>query len=488
MTPDLTIAEAGARLRSGELSAVDLLDSVFERASLTEAELHCYLVIDHDGARAQAEAADARLAESRHIGPLHGIPIAVKDNFCTRGLATSCASQILAGYRPPYDATAVTRLRRAGAVLVGKTNLDEFAMGSSTENSAFGPTRNPWDPSRVPGGSSGGSAAAVAVGSAMGAFGSDTGGSIRQPASLCGVVGFKPTYGLVSRFGLVAFASSLDQIGPFARSVADALSLFEVVAGHDPKDGTSYPGPVPEVRSTFHDGVSGVRIGLVKEFGGDGYEPAVVAATNAMVEKLAGSGAEIVEVSLPSFDVALSAYYLIAPAECSSNLARFDGVRYGQRVKGETVEEMMARTRAEGFGPEVTRRILLGTYALSAGYYDAFYGQAQKVRSKIISELNAAYDLVDVLISPTSPTTAFELGAKTQDPLAMYLSDVCTIPSNLSGHPAISVPIGLDDGGLPIGFQVMAPALGEAMLFQVASAVERLAAFTSRPALAAAAV
>jgi aspartyl-tRNA(Asn)/glutamyl-tRNA(Gln) amidotransferase subunit A len=322
----------------------------------------------------------------------------------------------------------------------------------------------------------------------MGAFGSDTGGSIRQPASLCGVVGFKPTYGLVSRFGLVAFASSLDQIGPFARSVADALSLFEIVAGHDPKDGTSYPGPVPQARSSLDDGVSGVRIGLVKEFGGDGYEPAVVAATNAMVERLTSSGAEVIEVSLPSFDVALSAYYLIAPAECSSNLARFDGVRYGQRVKGETVEEMMARTRAEGFGPEVTRRILLGTYALSAGYYDAFYGQAQKVRSKIISELNAAYERVDVLISPTSPTTAFELGAKTQDPLAMYLSDVCTIPSNLSGHPAISVPIGLDDSGLPIGFQVMAPALGEAMLFQVANAVERLAAFTSRPALAGAAV
>ena len=484
MTPDFTIAEAGARLRSGEISAVALLDSVFERAALTESELHCYLVIDHDGARAQAEAADVRLANGQDLGHLHGIPIAVKDNFCTRGLPTSCGSQILAGYRPPYDATAVARLRKAGAVIVGKTNLDEFAMGSSTENSAFGPTRNPWDPGRVPGGSSGGSAAAVAVGSALGAFGSDTGGSIRQPASLCGVVGFKPTYGLVSRFGLVAFASSLDQIGPFARSVADALSLFEVVAGHDPKDGTSYPGPVPEVRASLDRGVSGVRIGLVKQFGGDGYEPRVVAATKAMVERLASAGAEVVEVSLPSFEVALSAYYLIAPAECSSNLARFDGVRYGQRVKGETVEEMMARTRADGFGPEVTRRILLGTYALSAGYYDAFYGQAQKVRTKIISELNAVYERVDVLISPTSPTTAFEMGAKTQDPLAMYLSDVCTIPSNLSGHPAISVPIGLDDGGLPIGFQVMAPALGEAMLFQVARTVEELAAFSSRPALA----
>jgi aspartyl-tRNA(Asn)/glutamyl-tRNA(Gln) amidotransferase subunit A len=482
--PDLTIGEAGVRLRTGDLSSVELLESVLERASMTEAELHCYLVIDHDGARAQAESADRMFADQLDLGPLQGIPIAVKDNFCTRGLPTSCASQILAGYKPPYDATAVARLRQAGAVIVGKTNLDEFAMGSSTENSAFGPTRNPWDPSRVPGGSSGGSAAAVAAGSALGAFGSDTGGSIRQPASLCGVVGFKPTYGLVSRFGLVAFASSLDQIGPFSRTVADALSLFEAVAGHDPKDGTSYPGSVPDVMPSLDSGVSRVRIGLVKELGGEGYEPAVVAAMDSMVTKLTEAGAEVSEVSLPSVDVALSAYYLINPAECSSNLARFDGVRFGLRVEGDTVEEMMARTRAEGFGPEVTRRILLGTYALSAGYYDAFYGQAQRVRTKIIAELTAAYERVDVLVSPTSPTTAFELGAKTQDPLAMYLCDVCTIPSNLSGHPAISVPIGLDDRGLPIGFQVMAPALGEAMLFRVATAVETLAAFHSRPALA----
>ena len=480
---DLTIREAGARLRTGDLSSGELLEAVLERASMTEAALHCYLVIDHEGARAQAETADLRFADGEDLGPLQGIPIAVKDNFCTRGLPTSCASQILAGYRPPYDATAVARLRGAGAVIVGKTNLDEFAMGSSTENSAFGPTHNPWDPSRVPGGSSGGSAAAVAAGSALGAFGSDTGGSIRQPASLCGVVGFKPTYGLVSRFGLVAFASSLDQIGPFGRTVADALSLFEAVAGHDPKDGTSYPGLVPDIRPSLDSGVSGVRIGLVKELGGEGYDASVVAALNSMVAKLTAAGAELCEVSLPSVDVALSAYYLINPAECSSNLARFDGVRFGLRVEGDTVEEMMARTRAEGFGPEVTRRILLGTYALSAGYYDAFYGQAQRVRSKIIAELTTAYERVDVLISPTSPTTAFEMGAKTQDPLAMYLCDVCTIPSNLSGHPAISVPIGIDEGGLPIGFQVMAPALGEAMLFRVATAVETLAAFHSRPTL-----
>jgi aspartyl-tRNA(Asn)/glutamyl-tRNA(Gln) amidotransferase subunit A len=470
-------------LRSGSLTATNLLEAVIERAAMTEAELHCYLNIDHDGARAAATAADVRLASGQARGPLDGIPVAVKDNFCTRGLPTTCSSQILAGYRPPYDATAVARLHQAGAVIVGKTNLDEFAMGSSTENSAFGPTRNPWNPDRVPGGSSGGSAAAVAVGSALGGFGSDTGGSIRQPASLCGVVGFKPTYGLVSRYGLIAFASSLDQIGPFGRTVSDALDLFEAVAGPDPLDATSYPEPLPEIRSHLDRGIEGVRIGLVTELAGDGYEPAVSAAVAEIVARLEKDGGVVSEVSLPSFSVALSAYYLIAPAECSANLARFDGVRYGLRVPGATVEEMMGRSRAEGFGPEVIRRILLGTYALSAGYYDAFYGQAQRVRTLLISELARAYQEVDVLVSPTSPTTAFEIGAKTQDPLAMYLTDVCTIPSNLSGNPAISVPVGLDEAGLPIGFQVMAPALSEQMLFRVAAAVERLAGFSSRPAL-----
>lgn len=480
---DLTITEAGARLRNGDISAVDLLEEVLERASMTEADLHCFLTIDHEGAREAAVSADEKLIGGEDLGPLHGIPIAVKDNFCTRSLPTTCSSQILAGYLPPYDATAVRKLRAAGAVIIGKTNLDEFAMGSSTENSAFGPTRNPWDPSRVPGGSSGGSAAAVAAGSALGGFGSDTGGSIRQPASLCGVVGMKPTYGLVSRFGLVAFASSLDQIGPLGRSVEDAVTLFEAVAGHDPLDATSFPGEVPVIRPTLDGGVEGLRIGLVKELSGDGYELAVSNGVAAMVGKLEGQGAKVIELSLPSFEVALSAYYLIAPAECSANLARFDGVRYGLRMTGATVEEMMARTRAEGFGPEVTRRILLGTYALSAGYYDAFYGQAQKVRTRIINELNEAYEKVDVLVSPTSPTTAFELEARTQDPLAMYLSDVCTIPSNLSGHPAISIPIGLDERGLPIGFQVMAPALGESVLFRVARAVEAEARFDHRPQL-----
>ena len=453
---------------------------------MTEAVLHCYLTIDHEGAAADARASDQRLTDGASRGPLDGIPIALKDNFSTRGIETTCSSQILSGYKPPYDGTAVSRLRSAGAVIVGKTNLDEFAMGSSTENSAFGPTRNPWNPDRVPGGSSGGSAAAVAVGSALGGFGSDTGGSIRQPASLCGVVGFKPTYGLVSRFGLIAFASSLDQIGPFTRTVTDTLTLFEAVAGFDPLDATSYPDPVPEIRPTLDRGVEGLRVGLVKELSGEGYDPEVAGATEAMVRRLEEEGAKVSEISLPTFETALSVYYLIAPAECSANLARFDGVRYGLRVSGETVEEMMARTRAEGFGPEVTRRILLGTYALSAGYYDAFYGKAQKVRSKLIAEIAQTFTSVDVLVSPTSPTTAFELGAKTQDPLAMYLTDVCTIPANLAGTPAISIPIGLDSGGLPIGFQVMAPALGEAVMFQMARAVEQLAGFDSRPRLAAA--
>jgi aspartyl-tRNA(Asn)/glutamyl-tRNA(Gln) amidotransferase subunit A len=480
---ELSIAEAGDRLRRRQLTASDLLEAVLERAAMTEADLHCYLVIDHEGARGAAAAADRALASGEDWGPLHGIPIAVKDNFATKGLATTCSSQILEGYRPPYDATAVSRLRQAGAVIVGKTNLDEFAMGSSTENSAFGPTRNPWDPGRVPGGSSGGSAAAVAAGSALGAYGSDTGGSIRQPAALCGVVGFKPTYGLVSRYGLVAFASSLDQIGPLARTVDDALTLFEAVAGHDPLDATSYEGPVPSVRESFDRGVEGLRVGIVSELGGEGYEPEVSAAVSAAIERLVAEGAEAVEVSIPSFEVALSCYYLIAPAECSANLARFDGVRYGLRVEGATVEEMMARTRAEGFGPEVTRRILLGTYSLSAGYYDAFYGQAHKVRSLLIAEMGRAFGQADVLVSPTSPTVAFPLGARTDNPLAMYLSDVCTIPANLAGTPAISVPVGLDSQELPIGFQVMAPALGEAVLFRVARAVEAAAGFAGRPAV-----
>ncbi len=481
-----SIAEAGRKLRNGETSAVDLLASVLDTASRSEAQVHAFLTIDGEGAREAAARADADLADGIDRGPLHGIPVAVKDNMCTRGLETTAASQILAGYLPPYDATVVTRLRDGGAVILGKTNLDEFAMGSSTENSAYGPTYNPWDPSRVPGGSSGGSAAAVAAGSALVAFGSDTGGSIRQPASLCGVVGMKPTYGTVSRYGLIAFASSLDQIGPFTRTVEDSALALASIWGHDPLDATSYPGDYPDPVAGLDLGVGGLKVGVVKELAGEGYEPAVEEAVSRMVAGLESSGVEVIEVSLPSFDVALAAYYLIAPAEASSNLARFDGIRYGLRVDGSTTEELMARTRARGFGPEVTRRILLGTYSLSAGYYDAFYGQAQRVRVAIQHDFARAYEQVDVLVSPTSPTVAFEAGARTADPLAMYLSDICTIPSNLAGHPAISIPIGLDDAGLPIGFQVMAPALGEQVMYRVAAEVERLAGFSIDPGLAAA--
>jgi aspartyl-tRNA(Asn)/glutamyl-tRNA(Gln) amidotransferase subunit A len=476
-----SIAEAGRKLRAGNASAVSLLEDALDTAARTEAQLHAFLTIDSQGARQAAAQADADFADGIDRGPLHGIPVALKDNMCTRGVETTAASQILAGYVPPYDATVVARLRSGGAVLVGKTNLDEFAMGSSTENSAYGTTYNPWDLNRVPGGSSGGSAASVAAGSSMAAFGSDTGGSIRQPASLCGVVGMKPTYGTVSRYGLIAFASSLDQIGPINRTVEDSALTLQTIWGHDPYDATSYSGEYPDPTAGLGRGVDGLRVGVVTELSGEGFEPAVESIVGEMVAMLEQAGVDVIEVSLPTFEVALSAYYLIAPAEASSNLARFDGIRYGLRVEGSTTEELMARTRAEGFGPEVTRRILLGTYSLSAGYYDAFYGQAQRVRAGIQEDFARAYQEVDVLVSPTSPTVAFEAGARTADPLAMYLSDICTIPSNLSGHPAISVPIGLDAAGLPVGFQVMAPALGEEIMYQVAAGVERLAGFTIAP-------
>jgi aspartyl-tRNA(Asn)/glutamyl-tRNA(Gln) amidotransferase subunit A len=389
---------------------------------------------------------------------------------------TTCSSRILDGWHPPYDASAVVRLREAGAVVVGKTNLDEFAMGSSTENSAFGPTRNPRDPSRVPGGSSGGSAAAVAAGFAPLALGTDTGGSIRQPAALCGVVGAKPTYGLVSRYGLIAFASSLDQIGPIATTVADAAVLLDAMAGHDPLDSTSLSGDVPSASAALDEGVDGLRVGVVSELiNAEGIAPDVVNRVRQAADSLAAVGAKVDEVSVPAVIHGLSAYYLIAPAEASSNLARYDGVRYGLRKPGRDILEMYCATRAAGFGPEVKRRIMLGTYALSAGYYDAYYGQAQRVRTLIIRDFEAAYEQFDVLLAPTTPTTAFELGAKTADPLSMYLSDVCTIPSNLAGHPAVSVPYGSGDDGLPIGVQVLAPALGETVMFRVASALEAAA-------------
>jgi aspartyl-tRNA(Asn)/glutamyl-tRNA(Gln) amidotransferase subunit A len=407
------------------------------------------------------------------------VPVALKDNLCTTGVATTCSSHILEGWVPPYDATVVERLADAGAVVVGKTNLDEFAMGSSTENSAFGPTRNPHDTSRVPGGSSGGSAAAVAAGFAPLALGSDTGGSIRQPAALCGVVGMKPTYGAVSRYGLVAFASSLDQIGPFSRTVADAAALFEAIGGHDPRDSTSIPEPPPPVSAALDEGASGLRVGLVTELvEAEGVQPDVVARVRAAAEALEKAGAKVEDVSVPAVVYGLSAYYLIAPAEASSNLARYDGVRFGLRVDAPTTGEMYDRTRTEGFGAEVKRRIMLGTYALSAGYYDAFYGKSQRVRTLILRDFEAAYRDVDVLLSPTAPSTAFPFGAKTADPLTMYLNDVCTIPSNLAGHPAMSVPFGAGDDGLPVGVQVMAPALGEPTMFRVAAAIEAAAGTT----------
>jgi aspartyl-tRNA(Asn)/glutamyl-tRNA(Gln) amidotransferase subunit A len=412
------------------------------------------------------------VAAGEDPGPLAGVPVALKDNLCTRGIPTTCSSRILEGWCPPYDATVVARLHQSGAVIVGKTNLDEFAMGSSTENSAFGPTHNPHALDRVPGGSSGGSAAAVAAGFACVALGSDTGGSIRQPASLCGVVGAKPTYGTVSRYGLVAFASSLDQIGPLAGNVADAALVLEVIAGHDPFDSTSIPSSAPSVVAALDEGVDGLRVGLARELL-DGVDGDVAARVMAAAEALERDGAKVTEASVPAATYGLSAYYLIAPAEASSNLARYDGVRYGLRVDGADVTDMYSATRAAGFGAEVKRRIMLGTYALSAGYYDAYYGQAQRVRTLIIRDFEAAYASHDLLLAPTTPTVAFPIGAKTEDPLAMYLSDVCTIPSNLTGHPAVTVPYGTGAGGLPVGVQVLAPALGEAVMFRAAAALER---------------
>ncbi len=422
-----------AAVRGGERSAVEVLEYHLAVLAEREGELHAFNLVTEEAARRSAAAVDAVVAEGRDPGPLAGVPVALKDNLCTRGAPTTCSSRILDGWCPPYDATVVERLAAAGAVVVGKTNLDEFAMGSSTENSAFGPTRNPLDPERVPGGSSGGSAASVAASMAAVALGSDTGGSIRQPASLCGVVGVKPTYGRVSRYGLVAFASSLDQIGPLAASVEDAALVLEVIGGHDPRDSTSIPEPMPPIRSRLGDGVDGLRVGLVSELMGEGVDPDVAARVREAAGALEGAGAVVEEVSVPAIRFGISAYYLIAPAEASSNLARYDGIRYGLRVEAATAAETMVETRTAGFGDEVKRRIMLGTYALSAGYYDAYYGKAQRVRTLMIREFDEAYRNHDLLLSPTSPTTAFRIGERTADPLAMYLSDICTVPSNLDG-------------------------------------------------------
>ena len=470
-----TVTDIASQVRSGERSATDVLEEHLSRIEADEPTIHAFNTVIGSEARERAAAVDAAVAAGQDPGPLAGVPVALKDNMCTTGIPTTCSSKILDGWKPPYNGTAVERLYEAGAVVVGKTNLDEFAMGSSTENSAFGPTLNPLDTTCVPGGSSGGSAAAVAAGFAALSFGSDTGGSIRQPASLTGTVGLKPSYGAVSRYGLIAFASSLDQIGPFANTVAGAAAGYEAICGHDPRDSTSIPEPLAPVSPHLSDGVQGMRVGVITELMGEGelqgFEPEVISQTRAAAEALAAAGATVEEVSVPSVVYGLTAYYLIAPSEASSNLARYDGVRYGNRVTGSNTAAMNTATRTAGFGAEVKRRVMLGTYALSAGYYDAFYGKAQKVRTLIIEDFGRAYEKFDVLLSPTSPCVAFPFGAK-DDPMTMYLNDTCTIPSNLSGQPAISVPFGTGARGLPVGVQVLAPMLGEVELFKVAAVLE----------------
>ena len=468
-------------LSRGEVTAVEVLEAVAERVERVEERVNAYITLTLEHARSAAEQADAALRGGKMLGRAAGIPMAVKDVLCTRGIRTTCASRILRDYVPVYDATVLEALRREGLVMVGKANMDEFAMGSSTENSAFGPTRNPWDLERVPGGSSGGSAAAVAAGEAIWSLGSDTGGSIRQPAALCGLVGLKPTYGLVSRFGLVAFASSLDQVGTITRDVRDCAFLLSLIAGHDPRDSTSLKVEAPDYLAALRGEVKGLRIGVPRELMQEGLTAGVRKAVEDTLKVCEELGAEVEEASLPHVDYALSAYYIIAPAEASSNLARFDGVRYGYRdEKGEDMMEMYGRTRAAGFGAEVKRRIMLGTYALSAGYYEAYYGQAQKVRTLIVNDFRAAFERFDVLVSPTSPTPAFYLGEKVEDPLTMYLSDVCTIPVNLAGIPAVSIPCGLEDG-LPVGFQIMGKVLDEPTILRFAAALEEALGFREKP-------
>src|SRR6516162_8726788 len=476
----MTAAELSVALADQTVSATEVTQAHLDRIAAVDDRVHAFLHVAADRALEQAAAIDEERKQGTVRSPLAGVPVAVKDVFATRGLPTTCGSRILNGWHPPYDATIVERLRQAGAIILGKTNMDDFAMGSSTENSAFGPSHNPWDLTRVPGGSSGGSAAAVAAYEAPLAIGTDTGGSIRQPAAVCGIVGVKPTYGGSSRYGVVAFASSLDTPGPLGRTVLDAALLHEAMSGHDPMDSTSIDAPVPPVvEAARHGDVAGLRIGVVAEFSGDGYQPGVMARFTEAVELLESLGAKVTEISCPHFKYALPAYYLIAPSEASSNLARFDGMRYGLRTGTGSAEEVMALTRAAGFGAEVKRRIILGTYALSSGYYDAYYGKAQQVRTLIIRDFDAAFSQVDVLISPVTPTTAFPLGERVDDPMAMYLADLCTIPTDLAGNAAISVPCGLaDEDGLPAGLHVMAPPLADDRLYRVAAAVET--AFTRR--------
>ncbi len=479
-----TAAEMAEALAAGETTSVELTRAALRMIQLVDGAVHAFLHVDADGALAQAAASDARRAAGAPASVLDGVPIAVKDVLATEGLPTTCGSKILEGWIPPYDATVVARLKAAGLPILGKTNMDEFAMGSSTEHSAYGPTHNPWDLDRIPGGSGGGSAAAVASFQAPLAIGTDTGGSIRQPGAVTGTVGVKPTFGGVSRYGLVAMANSLDQAGPVTRTVLDSALLHEVIGGHDPRDSTSIdqplPGLVEAARLGARGDMAGVRIGVIKELGGAGYQAGVLAKFSESLDLLVEAGAEVVEVSCPNFVHALATYYLIMPCEASSNLAKFDAMRYGLRVlpadiEDPSAEDVMRSSRDAGFGDEVKRRIILGTYALSSGYYDAYYGQAQKVRTLISRDFEAAFELADVLVSPTAPTTAFKLGEKLDDPLAMYLNDLATIPANLAGVPGMSLPSGLaEEDGLPAGFQILAPAMADDRLYRVGAALEAL--------------
>ena len=466
--------EMATALEKGEISAVELTKAHLDRIAAVDGEVKAFLYVDNEGALAQARDVDQRRKSGEKLSPLAGVPLALKDVMVQQGVPTTCGSKMLEGWRPPYDSTVVSRLKAAGVIILGKTNMDEFAMGSSTENSAFFPTHNPWDLTRIPGGSGGGSSASLAAFEAPLAIGTDTGGSIRQPAAVTGTVGVKPTYGGVSRYGLVAFSSSLDQAGPCARNVLDAAYLHEVIGGYDPMDSTSINAPIPPVVAAAKNAsVKGMKIGVIKELQGDGYQTGVLKRFNESLEELAKLGAEIVEVSCPNFEYALAAYYLIAPSECSSNLARFDAMRYGIRVGEGSAEEVMNATREVGFGKEVKRRIILGTYALSSGYYDAYYGSAQKVRTLISRDFESAFTKADVLVSPTAPTTAFKIGEKSNDPIAMYLNDIATIPTNLAGVCGISIPSGLaEEDGLPAGFQIMAGAMKDDRLYQVGAALE----------------
>ncbi|BCQ02661.1 Asp-tRNA(Asn)/Glu-tRNA(Gln) amidotransferase subunit GatA [Cutibacterium avidum] len=475
----LTAAELGARIASREVSSEEVTQAHLDRIGEVDGDVRAFLLVDHDGALETARRVDSRIADGEKLGPLAGVPLAVKDLFCTKGLATTASSRMLEGWIPPYDSTIVTRCKDAGMVILGKTNLDEFAMGSSTETSAFGPTHNPWDLDRVPGGSGGGSAASLAAFQSPLALGTDTGGSIRQPGAVTGTVGIKPTYGSTSRYGVIAMASSLDTPGPCARTVLDAALLHQVIGGHDLMDQTTIDQPTPViVEAANQPDVAGMRIGVVTEFAGEGYDPQVEARFDEAVEILTSAGAEVVEVSCPNFDLALPAYYLIQPAEVSSNLARYDAMRYGLRVDDDgehSAEQVMRATRGAGFGAEAKRRIILGTYALSAGYYDAYYGSAQKVRTLIQRDFEKAWKTCDVLVSPATPTTAFRLGERTADPMAMYRSDLCTIPANMAGSPAGSFPIGLSEtDGMPVGMQVMSPIMADDRVYRVGAALERL--------------